>query len=124
MNCYEFIYAFKPDLSKEVIDELNNKIQSYITDNKGKIDAFDNWGITKLAYQIENYSDADFYLCRFNLDPEFIMELRDIVRLTDKVFRYNIMKIEKDFSLRKKKVKKVVEQERVEPVATATPLAE
>jgi small subunit ribosomal protein S6 len=114
MNFYEFIFAFRPDLPKEVVDELNNKIQSYITDNKGKIDAFDNWGLTKLAYPIENYFDANFYLCRFSLAPEFISELRDIVRLTEKVLRYNIMKIEKDFSLRKKKAKKVVEEQKIE----------
>ena len=114
MNFYELIYAFKPDLSKEVVDELNNKIQAYITDNKGKIEAFDNWGLTKLAYPIENYFDADFYLCRFTIAPEFILELRETVRLTEKVLRYNFMKIENDFSLRKKRVKKVVEEEKVE----------
>jgi len=111
MNLYELIIAFKPDLSKEIIDELNSKIQSYITDNKGKIETFDSWGLKKLAYPIDKYFDADFYLCRFSLEPALVLELKEIVRLNEKIMRHNIMKIDKDFSLRKKRAKKVTEEQ-------------
>ncbi len=114
MNLYELIFSYKPDLSKELIEDLNTKIKSFISDNKGEIDSFDDWGQKKLAYPIDNYFEANFYFCKFKVLPKFILELRELMRLNENFLRYNIMKIECDFSKRRKKVRKPKTQDSYE----------
>jgi small subunit ribosomal protein S6 len=121
MNLYEVIFAFKPDLAKETVDEINEKIKSYVTENKGEIDAFDEWGLKKFAYPVEKYFEGNFYLFRFSLDADLIIQIRDMLRLDERLIRYNIMKIDKDFSLRKKKHKKNIKERPVEKVAEKKP---
>ena len=60
MNLYELIVAFRPDISKEVVDEWNSKIQSYITDNKGKIWGSAEADLTKLI--LANDKEGKFTL--------------------------------------------------------------
>ena len=116
MNLYEVIFAYRPDLTKEVIDEFNEKLKSFITDNKGEIELIENWGMKKLAYPVKKYYDADYYFFKFKLAPSFAAAIKDMLRLNEKVIRFNVMKIEKDFSLRKKSKKKVVEEVVVAPI--------
>src|SRR5574344_1640151 len=112
MSCYELIYALSPDMSAEVVDEFNNKVQSYITENSGKIEAFDPWGLKKFAYPVNRKLEGNFYLVKFLLDPKYILEIREMARLNEQVLRYNFMKIEKDYSLRKKKFRKFNNEEK------------
>ncbi|MDR0675653.1 MAG: 30S ribosomal protein S6 [Elusimicrobiota bacterium] len=107
MNCYEFIYALDPETSVDVIEEFNNKIQTYIIEKSGTIESFDTWGLKKFAYPVSKKLEGNFFLLKFNLAAENILQINEMSRIDEKVLRYNIMKIEKDFSLRKKKFKKV-----------------
>ena len=105
MNKYELVYAVAPNLDKENVEEFNNKVKSYIESNKGTVKSFNEWGLKKLAYPIKNYFEADYYFCEFSVAPEYIEELKNTVRLSSDCLRFSIIKIEKDFSVRKFKKK-------------------
>jgi len=105
MNCYELIYALPGDASQDVMSDFNNNLKSLILKNGGRIDGFDFWGLKKFAYPVNKKLDGNYYLLKFFLDSKFLVDLQSHVRINELVLRYNFMKIEKDFSIRKKKRK-------------------
>jgi len=107
MNCYELIYALPGDASQEVMSDFNNNIKSQITENGGKIEGFDFWGLKKFAYPVKKKLDGNYYLIKFFLDSKFLLDLQNYVRINELVLRHNFMKIQKDFSIRKKKNRKI-----------------
>lgn len=107
MNCYELIYALPGDASQEVMNDFNNNIKSQITEHAGKIEGFDFWGLKKFSYPVNKKLDGNYYLIKFFLEPKFLLDLQNYVRINELVLRHNFMKIEKDFSIRKKKNRKM-----------------
>ena len=107
MNCYELIYALPGDANQEVMNDFNNDIKSKITEKGGKVEEIDFWGLKKFAYPVNKKLEGNYYFLKFFLEPKFLLELQNNFRISDLVLRYNFMKIEKDFSIRKKKNRKI-----------------
>ena len=101
MNSYELIYATIPNVSKDQADELHETIKSYILSNKGEVKAVKEWGLKKLAYPIQNFYEAPYFLVEFDANSSIIEELKNLVRLNSSNLRFSIVKIERDFSKRK-----------------------
>ena len=60
MNKYETVFILTPVLSDDQMKETVEKFKSVLTDNGGKIENEENWGLRKLAYPIEN-KNTGFY---------------------------------------------------------------
>jgi ribosomal protein S6 len=60
MEMYRLILGTKPDLSAEKRKKVLASIKDLIADVGGKIEDTKSGGITKLAYPIEEFSEANF----------------------------------------------------------------
>lgn len=69
---------------------------------RGKIEADgalkheNNWGLRKLAYEIEQRNEADYRWFRFEAPSELLEQLNHSLRITDGVLRFRIFKVDPD----------------------------
>ena len=55
-----------------------------------------NWGIRKMAYQIDRRETSDYRFYKFNGDKSLLDELDHSLKITDAVLRFRIFKSEPD----------------------------
>lgn len=92
MNSYEMLYILDNDLSDEMKEKLVNKFNDVITKANGTIDTIDKWGTKKLAYDINYKSEGYYVLINFKSESELPNELERVLRITDGVVRFIVLK--------------------------------
>jgi len=96
MRMYETIYIVQPDLGEEEIKTLTTKVQDVIASMNGDFKRLEDWGIRKLAYPINKSPRGRYFYLRFDAESPLIAELERRLRLDDKVYRYQTVKLEVD----------------------------
>lgn len=92
MKAYELLFFVNPSISDEARAGAMKKIDITITENNGVVDNVDSWGKRKLAYTIDNLTEGDYTLIDFHTDPASIAELDRILRISDDVIRFMIVR--------------------------------
>lgn len=72
----------------EIIDEVGKTVES----GGGRVNAADDWGLRKLAYEIDHRPDAAYYLFNINAGPDLITELGRRLKIADGVLRFRVFK--------------------------------
>lgn len=93
MKKYEAIVMFYPDVEEEKRVAAFERLQKIISDN-GSITNVDEWGMRKLAYEIEYYKEAFYYLVEFETEPQVIKEFDRVARILEAVMRHMVVKLE------------------------------
>ena len=92
MNSYELLYILNNDLADEAKDAVIEKLNAVVTGNGGTVDNVDKWGTRRLAYPI-NYKNEGYYvLVNFTAGATLPDELERVMRITDAVVRFMIVK--------------------------------
>jgi len=92
MNSYELLYIINNDLADEAKEAVIAKLNAVVTDNGGTIDGVDKWGTRKLAYAINFKTEGYYVLVNFSAPATLPEELERIMRITDSVMRFMIVK--------------------------------
>lgn len=92
MKAYELLFFVAPSIDEETRLAVMKRIETAITADNGTIDNVDNWGKRKLAYEVNGLTDGDYTLIDFHANPESITELDRVLRITDAVERFMIVK--------------------------------
>ena len=92
MNKYELLYIIDNDLADEAKEAVISKISAVVTDNGGIIDEVDKWGTRKLAYPINYKSEGYYVLVNFSAEPGLPAELERVMRITDSIVRFLVVK--------------------------------
>ena len=92
MKAYELLFFVAPSIDEETRLAVMKRIDTAITADNGTVDNVDNWGKRKLAYEINGLTDGDYTLVDFHADPAGIAELDRVLRITDAVERFMIVK--------------------------------
>ena len=83
---YEVLYIINPNLSEEDTQAVVTKFNTLIEQN-GTIDATEEWGKRKLAYEINYIGEGYYVLVKFTSGPAFPAELERILRNTESIMR-------------------------------------
>ena len=92
MKAYELLFFVAPSIDEETRLAVMKRIDTVITADNGTVDNVDNWGKRKLAYEVNGLTDGDYTLIDFHANPESIAELDRVLRITDAVERFMIVK--------------------------------
>ena len=92
MKAYELLFFVAPSIDEETRLAAMKRIDTAITADNGTVDNVDNWGKRKLAYEVNGLTDGDYTLIDFHANPESIAELDRVLRITDAVERFMIVK--------------------------------
>ena len=83
---YEVLYVLNPNLTEEETQAIVEKFKTLIKQN-GTVDAMEEWGKRKLAYEINYLTEGYYVLVKFTSGPELPAELDRILGITDGVIR-------------------------------------
>lgn len=94
MKAYEVLLMLDPRLDDETRTATVEKAQGLVTAGGGQVDRTDDWGKRALAYEINDLKEASYVLIDFTIDPTGIAEIDRVLRITDPVVRYMIVRRE------------------------------
>ena len=92
MKAYQLLYFVDPVIEEDAREALSARIESTITSQDGVIDSVEPWGKRKLAYEINKLQDGDYTLINFHAKPTSIAELDRVLRITDAVVRFIVVR--------------------------------
>jgi len=105
-NFYEMTYILNPVLDDEKFSEIVEYVNKLITDNGGEEPEVDEWGVKKLAYDIDNKGTGYYVNLYFSATPNVIEQVEKNMRIHDDIMRYLTLKydskMKRHYELRKK----------------------
>ena len=99
-------YILNPVLDEEKFSELVSFVNKLIEDNDGEIVEVDEWGVKKLAYEMDKKSTGYYVNMYFNAPGSAIEVVERNMRINDDIMRYLTLKydakMKRYFELRQK----------------------
>lgn len=93
MRKYEGMFIFLPNLDEEKRNAMLDRIKGII-ETEGTVDTVDEWGMRKLAYEINDLHEGYYVLINFTTTPEVKEELERVIKISDSVMRHMIVRDE------------------------------
>ncbi|MDO5733830.1 MAG: 30S ribosomal protein S6 [Eubacteriales bacterium] len=90
---YELIYVLNPQIGEEKIEAAKQRVEDLIAEH-GEVVDIDVWGQKRLAYEIEDQTEGFYILVHFKSEADFPKELERVLKISDSVMRYLIVKLE------------------------------
>ena len=94
MNKYEIVLMFYPKDKKKKRVQTFDRLKKIIED-EGTLTNVDEWGMRKLAYEIEYTKEAFYYLLEVEAQPETVDEFSRIAKILDSVMRHMVVRVDK-----------------------------
>ncbi|MCX6723073.1 MAG: 30S ribosomal protein S6 [Candidatus Staskawiczbacteria bacterium] len=111
MKTYELTYIVSPDITSEEAESKGKEIASLISSKEGTILRQSNPSARTLSYPIKKHASGFFGVLEFQVEPEKLLELKDILVKDGKIVRH--MLIIKEAAMMKKE-----RRTRTKPVPT------
>ena len=88
---YEVMFILNPTLGDEAIAATTEKIQALV-EASASLEKVDVWGRRRLAYEISDQKEGYYVLINFSAEAEFPKELERILKITEGVLRYLVVR--------------------------------
>lgn len=93
MNKYELMYILNPNTEEEQREALLTKFKGII-EADGSVETVEEWGLRKLAYEIQKEKEGFYLLVNYQAGPDLNKELDRNLKIADEVIRHMITRIE------------------------------
>lgn len=90
MRKYESLFILRPDLEESKRVELIEKFKA-IVNADGEIGTVEEWGMRKLAYEIEKFREGYYVLFNFKANTTLPAELERNFKIAEEVVRYVVI---------------------------------
>ena len=87
------MFIVKP-LDEEATNAVITKFENLINNNGGQVDKIDRWGKKRLAYVVKDFTEGFYVLVNFSAVPATILELDRIMKITEDVLKFMIIRID------------------------------
>jgi small subunit ribosomal protein S6 len=91
---YELAVVFSPQIAEEDITAAIEKVSQFITQKGGEVGAVNRWGRRKLAYPIKHFTEGNYALTQFKLQPNLAAELETNLRGSEEILRHLLVRLE------------------------------
>ncbi|XP_061985290.1 protein REGULATOR OF FATTY ACID COMPOSITION 3, chloroplastic [Populus nigra] len=88
---YEVVYLIHEKHDEEV-GSVNEKVQDFVREKKGRIWRFNDWGMRRLAYKIQKAKNAHYILMNFELEARWINDFKNMLDRDERVIRHLVIK--------------------------------
>ena len=89
LRAYETLYILKTDAADDRVGKVKDKVSKTVKSHQGTVLGFDDWGVRKLAYDIQKEGRGRMTLVGFCAEPTAILELERELRYDDVVVRFS-----------------------------------
>lgn len=95
MNHYEAVFILNPVLSEQQVKETVSKFEDFLTSRGAKMVSKEDWGLKKLAYEIQHKKSGFYHLFEFQVSPDAIAALETEFKRDERVMRFLTVKLDK-----------------------------
>ncbi len=93
---FETTMILRPDINKDGIADVVNRLQALYGRNGSRMQKIDNWGLRTLAYPIQSHKKGIYLYVRYLGGSDIVKELERNLRIWDEVVRYLTVVIDDD----------------------------
>ena len=94
MPLYEHIFIARQDISPAQVEGLTETLAKIVTDNGGKIEKSEYWGLRNLQYKIKKNRKGHYSLFNISAPAAAVHELERQEKINDDVLRSLTVKVE------------------------------
>ncbi|WP_270992457.1 30S ribosomal protein S6 [Campylobacter upsaliensis] len=94
MKHYEVLFILKPTLTEEEVSAKLEFVKEILSKNGAEIQTVVPMGTRQLAYKIKKYERGTYFVIYFKAPTSLIAELERVLRITEEVIRFLIVKYE------------------------------
>ena len=94
MRKYEVMILIDPTVEERQVDSVMEKYLKVVTDERGTVDKVDVWGKRRLAYEIQNKSEAIYVVLNVTCEPATVQEIDRLFAIDEKIMRTKVMRPE------------------------------
>ena len=97
MYDYEMVLVISPEVevAEDETHPAVDKVVKFITGKGGTVVDINRWGKRKLAYPIKQFTEGEYVLTQFKLDPTMTKELEANLRLSEEILRHLLVRLSK-----------------------------
>jgi small subunit ribosomal protein S6 len=94
MPLYESVFIARQDISAQQADALADTFSDLISQNGGKVEKRENWGLRGLAYKIKKNRKGHYILFNLDAPAEAVNEMERQMRLHEDILRYMTIRVD------------------------------
>lgn len=95
MNNYETVFILNPVLSEQQVKETVSKFEDFLTSKGAKMVSKEDWGLKKMAYEIQHKKSGFYHLFQFEATGEVISALDTEFRRDERIMRFLTVSLDK-----------------------------
>ncbi len=95
MNHYETVFILNPVLSETQVKETVQKFEEFLASKGAKMISKEDWGLKKLAYEIQNKKSGFYHLFEYTVPGDAIIGLETEFRRDERVMRFLTVTLDK-----------------------------
>ena len=93
MRQYELIFIVHPDLDDDALNEVIDRVSSWVSDEDGEITNTELWGKRKLAYPIRKQPEGFYVVIQIKMTMTADSQLERNLSILEPIMRYSIIAI-------------------------------
>ncbi len=94
MRRYELMLLLRPDLEDDKLQSAVEKVTRAIVNGGGSLSKVSPWGKRRLAYDIQNFREASYFLIQFDIDPSAVREIERGMLISEEILRHLVTLLE------------------------------
>jgi small subunit ribosomal protein S6 len=93
MTDYELMLVISPDVENDEVSGTVDRVQQFIMERGGQVTETDTWGRRRLAYPINRFTEGNYVITHFRIEPGRIRDLESSLQLSEDVIRHLVVKV-------------------------------
>jgi small subunit ribosomal protein S6 len=94
MRRYELMLLFRPDLEDDKLQSAVEKVTRAIVNAGGALTKVSPWGKRRMAYEIQHFREASYFLLHFDIAPSAIREIERGMLISEEILRHLVTVLE------------------------------
>jgi len=88
MREYEMVMILSPEATQDELAATVERVDGLIEDGGGAVADHETWGLKRLAYEINDFNEGNYFLTRFSLDAGGVAELNRALTASEDIIRF------------------------------------
>ena len=91
---YELVMILSPVLDETEATATVDKVRLFITSRGGELTSEESWGMRRMAYRIQRFTEGNYILTKFTMDAEHTHDLSSSLNISEDVLRHLLVTVE------------------------------
>jgi small subunit ribosomal protein S6 len=94
MRRYELMLLLRPDLEDDKLQAAVEKVTRAIVNAGGSLSKVSPWGKRRLAYDINHFREASYFLIHFDIEPSQVRGIERGLLISEEILRHLVIVLE------------------------------